>query len=45
MGIDSFHKLESKNLKKWLEKKMHQDINIDLCRSSDVVEMIENVTK
>ena len=44
MGIDSFHKLESKNLKKWLEK-MHQDINIDLCRSSDVVEMIENVTK
>ena len=45
MGIDSFHKLESKNLKKWLEKKIHQDINIDLCSSSDVIEMIKNVTK
>ena len=45
MGIDSFNKLESKNLKQWLEKKIHQDINIDLCSSSDVVKMIKNVTK
>tara|TARA_A100001011_G_scaffold113484_2_gene120135 strand:- start:5383 stop:6372 length:990 start_codon:yes stop_codon:yes gene_type:complete len=44
LGIDSFHKLESKNLKKWLEKKIHQDLKIDLCQSSDVIEMIKIVT-
>ena len=44
IGIDSFHKLESKNLKNWLEKTTHQDLNIDICKSSDVFEMIENVT-
>lgn len=44
IGIDSFHKLESKNLKNWLENTIDQDINIDLCSSSDVVEMIESVT-
>lgn len=44
IGIDSFHKLESKNLKNWLENTIEQNINIDLCSSSDVFEMIESVT-
>ena len=45
LGIDSFHKLESENLKNWLTQKEYKKVNIDLCKSSNIIKEIKSITK